>query len=82
MNLIKLQDAQQPGEYKRTLIDERKSNADFLVLDMWGNHVTVKFKKDPNLSGRGIRKGNNVYYVTRKVFDSLKKQYPNYANNF
>lgn len=84
MNLVKTQSAQKPGEYIRTLIDAKKEAADFLICDINGNHVTIRFKTDPNLNGRGITKSKNpgMYYVTRKALIKLQQQYNNYQVNF
>ncbi|MDR3286946.1 MAG: hypothetical protein LBT27_05845 [Prevotellaceae bacterium] len=79
---IKNENFKNPGEYKKTSLDERKENADFLIENCNGDSWTI-YPKTFNLKERkGIHVySNGNYEVTDKVLRNLKEKYT-YECNF
>jgi len=67
------------GEYKETELDLRKKQVDFLLISIDGSRYEVRFNNNIEIKeNRSIKKAkdrNNIYYVTEKAFDALKKKY-------
>ena len=66
----------QKGEYKRTDLDDYKSNVDFLVTSC-GKRYEIVFNKPTLIAEtRSIKRiGQHAYLVTEKALDELKEKY-------
>lgn len=65
------------GEYKRTLVDDYKESVDFLITFCGDSRYEIVFNHPVEIkANRSIKsEGNNRYYVTEKVLDSLKEKF-------
>ena len=61
----------------KTIIDERKENADILIEYANGGSSTIKNQKNVKIKGRGIKEiyDNGFIEVTRNLLDKLSKIY-------
>lgn len=64
------------NEYKETLIDIQKKQADMLLTSIDGNWYSLFLNKDIKISGRGVKvHSEKSISVTEKVYDRLKSEY-------
>ena len=73
--MTKIKDAETLGEYKPTSIDERKANADARIVYVDDGKFTLRTDTLTDLKGRGIKKVNGGYEVTRNALAKLEKLY-------
>ncbi len=66
----------EPGEYRRTSVDEMKDKADMLIEHCNGSSYTIN-TKGVEISGRGVkcRYSNGNYEVTENMLSKLRKEY-------
>lgn len=64
------------NEYKETLLDAQKKQADILVTSIDGNYYSLFLNREIKLSGRGVKvHSEKTVSVTEKVYDRLKSEY-------
>ena len=73
----------QKGEYKETLVDVQKKNADILVTSIDGDYYTLFLNKNIEISiKRGVKKySEKLIAVTENVYNKLRGMY-NIAMDF
>lgn len=73
--MILVKEATKKGEYKRTLVDDMKDKADFLIQAI-DSKYTLYTRKGIELVGRGIKKVNNgTFVLTESAYKKVRSEY-------
>ncbi len=74
--LVPKTEFQPKGEYKTTELDSQKGSADILLQSIDGDYYTLKFNKDIDIKGRGVKcYDGNVVAVTERIYNNLRTKY-------